>query len=163
MPTPSADHDVQWTAVDAQWGRGTPMVDKGSPSNLPILVSAGLGAAILAGWWLCRWRKLRHANQAKRTDVVKADIDDVVPSIIERLNRNPDEIEDADDRPQAIFMDFAGQSMYYLMHHIFISPELAIYLVVFSLELEPSAELVSLKRLLDESPWLQFTCECQRF
>merc|ERR1712096_194204 len=54
----------------------------------------------------------------------------VIPDIIARLTR---ELDDVDDSPQMIFMDFAGQRMYYLMHHVFISAELSVYIVVFSL------------------------------
>ena len=43
-------------------------------------------------------------------------------------------------RKMTIF-DFAGQRMYYVMHHIFISPRLSIYLVVFSLAKDPQDEL----------------------
>ena len=43
-------------------------------------------------------------------------------------------------RKMTIF-DFAGQRMYYVMHHIFISPRLSIYLVVFSLAKAPKDAL----------------------
>ena len=42
--------------------------------------------------------------------------------------------------------DFAGQRMYYQMHHIFITPKLSIYLVVFSLEKAPDAALEGVDR-----------------
>ena len=71
--------------------------------------------------------------RARGNDLVAEDVSSVVPDIIARLNRDPEEAQDVDDRPQAFFLDFAGQRMYYLMHHVFISEELSIYLVVISL------------------------------
>ena len=38
-------------------------------------------------------------------------------------------------------LDFAGQRMYYQMHHIFVTPKLSIYVAVFSLESAPGDAL----------------------
>jgi GTPase SAR1 family protein len=68
--------------------------------------------------------------------VLTSDVDGVVGRVVDRLR---DGRAAEDDAPQAVFMDFAGQEMYYLMHHIFISEELSIYLVLFSLADSPGA------------------------
>eukprot|EP01047_Picozoa_sp_COSAG01_P002169 COSAG01_NODE_56_length_31088_cov_39.354771_5_plen_1355_part_00 len=83
----------------------------------------------------------KQSTRSARVKSVATDINSVVHLVVERLSSNSDELQHTDEGPQATFMDFAGQRMYYLMHHIFISSELSIYLVVFSLDEAAEAPL----------------------
>ena len=43
--------------------------------------------------------------------------------------------------PKMTILDFAGQRMYYHMHHLFITEQLSIYLVVFNVADDPHENL----------------------
>eukprot|EP01043_Picozoa_sp_COSAG02_P031301 COSAG02_NODE_2036_length_10039_cov_174.290040_1_plen_1339_part_00 len=62
-------------------------------------------------------------------------MDDYAAVVAQILNSKPSTTK------KVTLFDFAGQRMYYQMHHIFITPKLSIYLIVFSLEAAPDDAL----------------------
>ena len=107
---------------------------------MPVIVFIALVAAVFSSrrLYFAKMPAVNTKRQQKndtrtRSAAIAEDVDSVLSDIEARLTHNPGELEDVDDSPQMIFMDFAGQRMYYLMHHVFISAELSVYIVVFSL------------------------------
>ncbi|XP_068692367.1 uncharacterized protein [Montipora capricornis] len=73
-----------------------------------------------------------------------SDIPEDIETLIKKLREEADKIEEGDDI-YSVLWDFAGQSVYYETHSLFLTPK-AIYLLVYDLSRDPSERAKPVKK-----------------
>eukprot|EP01048_Picozoa_sp_COSAG05_P025081 COSAG05_NODE_6208_length_1000_cov_0.815760_1_plen_304_part_01 len=106
----------------------------------------------LQGWKLLQptkrlWDNCRNVIEltrgcdAKSSSIIREILDMVEEAFDLERYATAARVQDSKMSKMTIF-DFAGQRMYYHMHHIFITPKLSIYLLAFNLDKDPGSCLL---------------------
>ena len=82
--------------------------------GLQMIVILAVGFAAVVVCCCCCSRRSATAEADSIAGNVAADVQSVLPDIMMRMSQRAEEHQEADDQAHTIFMDFAGQRMYYL-------------------------------------------------